>query len=72
MSDIAKSGMKFSFTSLVNYGLGHSTGTLEFVIDSGFSNHDGNTTGKFYTRNANREYTTLGDDGKFIVSAETQ
>ena len=46
VSDITKSGMKFSFTSLVNYSLGHQDGTLEVTFNTMKKNN------KYYSKNA--------------------
>ena len=66
VSDLTKSGMKFSFTSLVNYSLGHQDGTLEVTFNTNRKNK------KFYSRKESGEYITLDENGKYQVNSDTQ
>jgi len=64
ISDQVSSGMKFAFSSLMNYNLGHQDGTLEFIIGADKYNKN------FYTKTPSGEFVTLDANNKYEVGQD--
>ena len=63
VSSMAESGVRFQFSNLLNYNLGHPDGSLDVTFSLDKFNKN------FYT-NADGNYVSLGENNKYIVSEE--